>query len=84
MCKATIAVYMEEVLHCPETEKKWKEVAAGLTSRWNYHNCLGAVDGKHVAMKKPPNEESNYCNYKDFYCRLLWLSLLQVSAFICC
>ena len=58
---------MEEVLHCPETEKKWKEVAAGLTSRWNYHNCLGAVDGKHIAMKKPPNAGSYYYNYKGFH-----------------
>ena len=67
VCKAIIAVYMEEVLHCPKTEKEWKEVAAGFTSRWNYHNCLGAVDGKHIAMKKPPNAGSYYYNYKGFH-----------------
>jgi len=54
VCKAIIQVYKDEVLSCPKTEEEWKEVAEKFSSRWNYHNCLGAVDGKHVAMKKPP------------------------------
>ena len=33
----------------------------------NYHNCLGAVDSKHVAMKKPPKARSFYYNYKGFH-----------------
>ena len=67
VCKAIIAVYMEEVLHCPKSEKDWKEVAAGFTSRCNYHNSLGAVDGKHIVTKKPLNAGSYYYNYKDFH-----------------
>lgn len=67
VCKAIIAVYMDEVLRCPKTEEEWKDVAARFSSRWNYHNCLGAVDGKHIAMKKPPNAGSYYYNYKGFH-----------------
>ena len=67
MCKAIIAVYKDEVLRCPKTEEEWKEVAATFSSRWNYHNCLGAVNGKHIAMKKPPNAGSYYYNYKGFH-----------------
>ena len=67
VCQAIIAVYKDEVLRCPRTEEMWKEVAAKFSSRWNYHNCLGAVDGKHIAMKKPPNAGSYYYNYKGFH-----------------
>ena len=33
----------------------------------NYHKCLGAVDGKHVAMKKLPKAGSSYYTYKGFH-----------------
>ncbi|XP_068235626.1 putative nuclease HARBI1 [Palaemon carinicauda] len=67
VCKAIIAVYKVEVLSCPKTNEEWKKVAARFSSRWNYHNCLGAVNGKHIAMKKPPNVGSYYYNYKCFH-----------------
>nr|XP_006825496.1 PREDICTED: uncharacterized protein LOC100375701 [Saccoglossus kowalevskii] len=51
----------------PETEEEWKEVATMFSTRWSYHNCLGAVDGKHIAMKKPPNAGSYYYNCKGFH-----------------
>ncbi|XP_077864210.1 uncharacterized protein LOC144349547 [Saccoglossus kowalevskii] len=68
VCKAIIAVYKDEVLHCPKTEEEWKEVAATFSTRWNYHICLGAVDGNNITMKKPPNAGSYYYNYKGFHC----------------
>ncbi|XP_068234077.1 uncharacterized protein [Palaemon carinicauda] len=66
VCKAIIAVYKDEVLHCPKNEER-KKVAARFSSRWNSHIYLGVVDGKHIAIKKPPNAGSYYYNYKGFH-----------------
>lgn len=52
---------------CPTTAEEWKSVAEGFSKKWNFHNCLGALDGKHVAIVAPSNSGSVYYNYKGFY-----------------
>jgi hypothetical protein len=56
-------------LYIPKTEAEWKVIANGFNDQWNFPNCLGAVDGKHVSIKKPPHIGSYY-NYKKrfWYC----------------
>ena len=34
---------------------------------WNFHNTLGAVDDKHVALKAHNKSESMSYNYKGFF-----------------
>lgn len=48
----------------PNTEREWLEVADSIHNRWNFPNCIGAVDGKHVVMNAPPKSGSIYYNYK--------------------
>lgn len=66
-CEAIIAEYAEEYVHLPTTEDEWKQVADGFKRRWNWHNCLGALDGKHVRIRCPPHSGSVYYNYKGFF-----------------
>ncbi|XP_063043748.1 uncharacterized protein LOC134438093 [Engraulis encrasicolus] len=49
------------------TEDLWRGVASGFQKRWNFPNCIGAIDGKHVLIKKPAKSGSLYYNYKGFY-----------------
>ena len=51
-------------LQIPKTEAQWKVIATGFNDQWNFPNCLGAVDGKHVSIIKPPHTGSYYYNYK--------------------
>ncbi|XP_070392388.1 uncharacterized protein [Dermacentor albipictus] len=52
-------VYMK-----PPTEGEWRDIASGFGSRWQFPNCLGAVDGKHVRIRCPRKAGSLYFNYK--------------------
>lgn len=49
----------------PTTEAEWREVAMGFETKWQFPNCLGAIDGKHIYIQPPANSGSTYHNYKS-------------------
>ena len=59
--------YTIDVLQAPSTAEEWQEVARQFEDKWQYPNCIGAIDGKHIAIRAPPNSGSMFHNYKMFY-----------------
>ncbi len=51
----------------PTTPDDWMVIANTNSRKWQYHHCLGAINGKHVAIRKPTNAGSYYYNYKNFH-----------------
>ena len=71
VCEAILAEYAEEMVPCPTTTEQWMEVSKVFSERWNFHHCLGALDGKHIKIKCPKRGGSKYYNYKGFHSVIL-------------
>ncbi|XP_064111357.1 putative nuclease HARBI1 [Macrobrachium nipponense] len=54
-------------MKCPKTPEEWNDVAKRFTSKWKHFNCVEALDGKHIAIKKPKGGGSLYFIYKKFH-----------------
>ncbi|XP_066450806.1 uncharacterized protein [Eleutherodactylus coqui] len=51
----------------PPSRQDWLDVAEGFMSAAQFPNCIGALDGKHIHVLKPPNLGSQYFNYQQFF-----------------
>lgn len=52
ICKVIVKRLMPEVMPQP-IESKWKQIAADYWNLWNFPNCLGALDGRHIIIQAP-------------------------------
>ena len=67
VCEAIVAVYSEEVFNIPTAPDEWRGAAELFNTRWQFPHAVGALDGKHVAIRKPKKGESMYFNYKKYH-----------------
>lgn len=51
----------------PTTEDEWLKISQQFNEKWNFPNCLGALDGKHVHIKAPKHSGSLFYNYKGMH-----------------
>ena len=65
VCRA-ICDKFEDMLLTPTNKEQWKAEADKFSTMWQYHNTIGAIDDKHVAIKKPAKSGSAFWNYKKF------------------
>jgi len=62
---------LHEYITPPYSHNDWKRISVDFEDFWNMPHCLGAIDGKHIAMKKPAHTGTLYHNYKGFFSMVL-------------
>ena len=67
VCNVTVDEMCLQYVKCPDVAAEWKVIADLFWKRWNFPHTCGAIDGKHIAIKKPKNSGSLYFNYKGFF-----------------
>ncbi|GFO43143.1 ankyrin repeat domain-containing protein 27 [Plakobranchus ocellatus] len=65
-CEAIISC-LHDYIKMPQSEDDWLKISEGFRKSWNFPHALGAIDGKHVAIIKPPGSGSYFYNYKKFF-----------------
>lgn len=49
------------------TKETFLEISKQYQELWNFPNCIGCIDGKHVRIIYPPHSGTMFYNYKKFY-----------------
>ena len=67
----------------PDSKEKWLSVAREFEEKWQFPNCVGAIDGKHVPLINSFNSGSTYVNYKRFFSIVLLALVGAGQKFLC-
>lgn len=51
----------------PTDTDTWQDIIRGFECRWNFPNCIGGLDGKHVRIHCPADSGSIFYNYKGSF-----------------
>lgn len=47
-------------MRSPSNESQWKKISEDHEHLWNFPNCVGAIDGKHIVMQAPDRAGSSF------------------------
>lgn len=64
VCIAIYDCLKSEYMTVPSNEESWRATSDLFFQKWQFPNCIGALDGKHVVIRKPHHAGSMYHNYK--------------------
>lgn len=76
---AIMAVLKDDFLRVPQTEDEWRVVANDFGERWNFHNVIGAMDGKHCLIDPPLKSGSMFYSYKGSFSRAISFSGCSIT-----
>ncbi|XP_068687857.1 putative nuclease HARBI1 [Montipora foliosa] len=79
VCEALYNVLRDEYLQPPSSKQHWEQIAGEFESKWQFPHAVGAIDGKHINMRAPPNSGSEYFNYKKQFSIVL-LAIADANA----
>ena len=79
VCDAIVEEYAQEVFRTPTTTDGWREIAQGFQDKWNFPHACGALDGKHVAIRKPKHSGSIHYNYKGYSALSSWCCVMPTT-----
>ena len=71
VCDEIWRVLSPKYVSSPTSISDWKEIAEEFAETWNMPHCIGALDGKHIRMRKPADSGSLWHNYKGFFSMVL-------------
>ncbi|EZA53811.1 hypothetical protein X777_06627 [Ooceraea biroi] len=46
---------------------EWKKKSEDFLFKWQFQNCVGALDGRHIEIQAPPCSGSHFFNYKGYF-----------------
>lgn len=66
VCQAICHVYKDEVFKIPSTPDGWRVIEDHFRRWWNFPHVCGALDGKHIAIRKTPKVGVHITTTRDF------------------
>lgn len=66
VCQAIWLALQPIVLPTLNSEE-WKKISKDFFLKWQFPNCIGALDGRHMEIQAPPYSGSQFYNYKGYF-----------------
>ena len=65
VCSAIYKLLQPDYAKLPSSPQEWKAIADEGYRRWNFLNCFGAADGKHIVMLQSKHSEPILITLRD-------------------
>lgn len=66
VCKAIWKTLVKTHMPHP-TAEDFQKIASDFWRKWQFPNCMGCIDGKHIRIKRPAKSGSMYYCYKHYF-----------------